>query len=125
MDYDLDDTSGVPRYLQVARRLEAAIRAGEFEPGTVIPSQPQVIQAYGVAKTTASKAFARLADRGLVAAVPGIGTVVLPRARWASPEEYSNPTRHLAACYSKHSASNKRRPAEQLICVLIQVDVIL
>ena len=87
MDYDLDDTSGVPRYLQVARRLEAAIRAGEFEPGTVIPSQPQVVQAYGVAKTTASKAFARLADRGLVAAVPGIGTVVLPRARWASPEE--------------------------------------
>jgi GntR family transcriptional regulator len=82
----LDDASGIPRYIQAARIIESEIRSGVWKPGSAIPSQVRISQEYGIAKTTAGKAHARLAERGLVTAVPGVGMVVLPRARWAEPE---------------------------------------
>lgn len=83
---ELDDTSGIPRYVQVARIIESEIRTGVWKSGSAIPSQVTISQDYGIAKTTAARAHARLAERGLVTAVPGVGMVVLPRARWAEPE---------------------------------------
>lgn len=83
---ELDDLAGIPRYVQVARFLETEIRSGVWKPGSVIPSQVQLSQRYGIARTTAGKAHARLAERGMVAAVPGVGMVVTPRARWADSE---------------------------------------
>ena len=84
---ELDDTSGIPRYIQVARIVEREIREGVWKPGSVVPSGAQLSQRFGVAKTTASKAHAWLAERGLVVNAPGVGMVVLPRARWADPED--------------------------------------
>jgi GntR family transcriptional regulator len=83
----IDDTSGVARYVQVARLLEREIRAGKWLPGRAIPSQIHLSQQYGIAKTTAAKSHAYLAERGLVIRAPGVGMVVLPRARWAPAEE--------------------------------------
>ena len=81
---ELDDTSGIARYIQVAQLVERDIRAGVHLPGSVVPSVVQLSQTYGIAKTTASKAHQYLADRGLVIAAPGVGMVVLPRSRWAA-----------------------------------------
>lgn len=86
MTEGLDDTSGISRYIQVARIVESQIRAGVWLPGSVIPSVVTLSQTYAIAKTTASKAHGRLAERGLVIAAPGVGMVVLPRARWAPAE---------------------------------------
>lgn len=83
MTRGIDDTSGAARYIQVAQILEGEIRAGKWPPGRAVPSQIQLAQTYGIAKTTAAKAHARLADRGMVVRAPGVGMVVLPRARWA------------------------------------------
>lgn len=83
---ELDDLAGIPRYVQVARIIEAEIRAGVWNPGSSIPSQLQLRQRYGIAKTTAGKAHARLADRGLIVSAPGVGMIVTPRSRWFAPE---------------------------------------
>jgi GntR family transcriptional regulator len=84
---ELDDMSGIPRYIQVARLIEHDIRAGVLVPGQTVPSVVALSQTYGIAKTTASRAHAYLADRNLVIAAPGVGMVVLPRARWAPAED--------------------------------------
>lgn len=84
---ELDDTSGIPRYLQVAQWIERDIRAGVLVPGDVVPSVVTLAQEHGIAKTTASRAHARLVERGLVVRAPGVGMVVLPRARWAPAED--------------------------------------
>lgn len=82
MDGELDDLSGVPRYLQVARALESEIRAGTWETGKPVPSENQLSQRFGIAKATAARAHKVLADGGYIARVPGVGMVVTPAARW-------------------------------------------
>lgn len=82
MTDDLDDLSGVPRYLQVARIIEAEIRAGTWQAGSPAPSRVTLADRFGVAKETAARAHAWLAQHGYVVAVPGVGMVVTPRERW-------------------------------------------
>jgi DNA-binding GntR family transcriptional regulator len=79
---DLDDFSGVPRYLQVARILEREIRSGTYPEGLPVPSRITLTQRFGIAQATAAKAHAYLAERGYVVTVPGVGMVVTPRDRW-------------------------------------------
>ena len=82
MSDDLDDLSGVPRYLQVALILEREIVAGTWPSGKPIPSRIQITQRFGIAQATAARAHAWLAERGYVVAVPGVGMVVTPPGRW-------------------------------------------
>jgi GntR family transcriptional regulator len=79
---DLDDLSGVPRYLQVARVIEAEIRAGQWTPRNAVPSRNQLAERFGIARETAARAHAWLARAGYLVAVPGVGMVVTPASRW-------------------------------------------
>jgi len=79
---DLDDFSGVPRYLQAALILEREIRAGTWAEGRPIPSRMALTQRFGIAQATAARTHAWLSERGYVVAVPGVGMVVTPRDRW-------------------------------------------
>ena len=82
MPDDLDDLSGVPRYLQVARLVEAEIRAGQWASGQPVQSRNQLAERFGIARETAARAHAWLAREGYLVAVPGIGMVVTPANRW-------------------------------------------
>ncbi|MGA2830382.1 MAG: winged helix-turn-helix domain-containing protein [Streptosporangiaceae bacterium] len=79
---DLDDLSGVPRYLQVAKIIESEIRDGTWRAGNAAPSRAALAGRFGVAKETAARAHTWLAQHGYVVAVPGVGMVVTPRERW-------------------------------------------
>jgi GntR family transcriptional regulator len=79
---DLDDLSGVPRYLQIARVLEREIRDGTYPPGLPVASRHQVAQRFGVAVETAARAHAVLVDQGYLVTVPGVGMLVTPADRW-------------------------------------------
>jgi DNA-binding GntR family transcriptional regulator len=81
---DLDDLSGVARYLQIARVIESEIRSGRYAPGDPVPSRNQIAQRFGVARETAAHAHRWLADAGYLASVPGVGMVVTPADRWPS-----------------------------------------
>jgi len=79
---ELDLYSGIPLYVQVARIIEAEIRAGDWTPGHVVPSRTQLAGRFNVATETARHAMKYLAERGYLASVPGLGMVVTPEERW-------------------------------------------
>lgn len=72
----IDPLSPVPRYQQLAGILRTAIRAGDYPPGTRLPSEKTLTQEFGVARETASKAMDMLAAEGLAVTVPGVGWFV-------------------------------------------------
>lgn len=57
--------------------LRARIESGRLRPGDRAPSTRAVIREFGVAMATATKVLGRLREAGLVATMPGRGTVVL------------------------------------------------
>lgn len=63
-------------YEQLAADLEERIKSGEWEPGTLIPSEHQLMQEYSLARGTVRRALKALVDKGLVYKRPGRGTVV-------------------------------------------------
>jgi GntR family transcriptional regulator len=81
---ELDDFSGIARYMQIARIVEAEIRAGTWQQGSVGPSRTTLAQRFGVAGETARRAQAWLAERGYLVNVPGVGMVVTPPDRWSA-----------------------------------------
>ncbi|MFI2661682.1 GntR family transcriptional regulator [Micromonospora carbonacea] len=74
----IDPMSPVPRYRQLAVILRNAIEAGEYPPGSRLPSEKMLTQTYGVARETASKAMDALAAERLAVMVPGVGWHVPP-----------------------------------------------
>jgi DNA-binding GntR family transcriptional regulator len=83
---DLDDLSGVPRYLQVARIIEREIRDGTWPSGSPAPSRNTIAQRFGIARETAAHAHRWLAERGYLVSVAGIGMVVTPESHWPEKE---------------------------------------
>jgi GntR family transcriptional regulator len=75
----VDHESNVPPYRQVAAILRARIESGDLEPRQRLPSIADLVQEYGIARTTAAKALKVLVDGGLAEMVPGWGTYVAER----------------------------------------------
>ena len=72
----IDADSPVPPYRQVAAILRAQIERGERAAGTRLPSIADLVETYGIARTTAAKALRVLIDDGLAEVSPGMGTYV-------------------------------------------------
>jgi len=66
----------VARYKQIAAILRARIESGDLEPGQTVPSEPTLMQEFGVARNTVRHAIEVLRQAGLVTTVPGMGTYV-------------------------------------------------
>ncbi|MES2960043.1 MAG: FadR/GntR family transcriptional regulator [Pseudomonadota bacterium] len=70
-----------PRSLaqEVVEALQAPIRDGRVEPGTKLPSEGEVMAAFGVSRTVVREALSRLQASGLVATRHGVGSFVVGR----------------------------------------------
>lgn len=66
----------VPPSRQVAAIIEAAIRSGEFRPGSAIPSENDLMQMTGLGRKSVRKAVRILRDDGLVRTVATRGSYV-------------------------------------------------
>ena len=66
----------MPPYQQIADWLRQQIIAGDLLPGQVIPSEKDLVDLFGVARTTARRTVALLREEGLVRTVPQRGTYV-------------------------------------------------
>lgn len=69
----------MPPYRQVAAILRGRIESGELRPHHRLPSIADLVQEYGIARTTAAKALKLLVEDGLAEVVPGWGTYVAGR----------------------------------------------
>ena len=76
-DYPLAE-EGAPKWFQIASILRQAIATGDFPPGSVLPSEAQLNDAFGTSRTTARAALNRLVQDGLIMRRSGVGSVVLP-----------------------------------------------
>lgn len=62
--------------------LGEAIVAGRYAPGSTIPPEPVLGEAFGVSRTVVREAIKSLAAKGLLTTGPKVGTRVLPAEQW-------------------------------------------
>jgi DNA-binding GntR family transcriptional regulator len=72
----------MPRHVQIADEVRQRIRSGAIAPRYPIPSEPAIMQEFGVARDTARKAVGVLRDEGYVTTVRGMGSFVLSEDHW-------------------------------------------
>lgn len=113
-----DLTQGMlPLWYQIAERLRAAIEIGRFKPGNTLPSEAQLVERFGVSRTTARAALDQLKQEGLISRRSGKGSIVLsPRVEQplnilASFSEHMR-RRGLQPSYATQSANFASAPAE-------------
>jgi DNA-binding FadR family transcriptional regulator len=69
-------------HTDVLWQLGYAIVSGEYPEGTILPSDTDLLERFGVSRTVLREALKTLAAKGLIEARARIGTRVLPRNRW-------------------------------------------
>jgi DNA-binding FadR family transcriptional regulator len=67
---------------QVAQVIGQRIIAGEYAPGSILPTESVFSTSFAVSRTSLREAIKGLAAKGLVESRPRIGTRVRPRAQW-------------------------------------------
>jgi len=72
----IDRTSGVPLYLQIFDLLRNRILNGEWQPGDLLPAEPELMDYYGVSRITLRQAADLLEQHNLIRRQRGKGTFV-------------------------------------------------
>jgi len=85
LEIDIDYEAPEPPHKQIARWLRARIESGEYRPGRRIPSEKDIMDLSGVARTTARRAVEVLRNEGLVVTTQGRGTYVADGSSAANP----------------------------------------
>src|SRR6266487_1039011 len=83
----LERTSGVPLYQQIAQKLREAILAGQITEGTRLPTERALAHSLGVNRTTVMNAYNQLASEGLLEGHVGRGTLVR-RSQFSYPDDH-------------------------------------
>ncbi|MFF0243953.1 GntR family transcriptional regulator [Streptosporangium sandarakinum] len=78
----VDRMNPTPLWEQLAELLAAAIRAGDYEPRQVLPSEKHLQDEHGVSRGTVRLAMQALAERGWTVTIQGRGTFVAERENW-------------------------------------------
>lgn len=66
-------------YERIAVALRRRLDAGEFSPGSPLPSEAELVAEYGVSRNTARRAYQQLAESGAVIIKHGAGAFLAPR----------------------------------------------
>ncbi|MFB9376816.1 GntR family transcriptional regulator [Kineococcus gynurae] len=74
---DLDRSSPVPLYFQVARQIEVAIEEGKLPPGSRLDNEIHLADRLGLSRPTMRRAIQSLVDKGLLVRKRGVGTQVV------------------------------------------------
>ncbi|KKF01030.1 GntR family transcriptional regulator [Mycolicibacterium obuense] len=74
---ELDRSSPVPLYYQLAQAIEAAIRDGELAPGDRFENELALAKRLALSRPTTRRAIQELVDKGLLVRKRGVGTQVV------------------------------------------------
>jgi len=74
---DLDRSSPVPLYFQVAQQISEAIRSGDLPPGSRLDNEILLAGRLGLSRPTVRQAIRYLVDKGLLVRKRGVGTQVV------------------------------------------------
>jgi GntR family transcriptional regulator len=70
----------IPLYEQLADQLRAAIERGDLQPGQKLPPERDLVEQYGVSRTTVTLALKALKAEGLLSSGQGRGTFIRERS---------------------------------------------
>ncbi|WP_421998522.1 GntR family transcriptional regulator [Reyranella sp.] len=102
----------LPRYARVAQSLIEDIAAGKHPVGTLIDTEAELCDRFGISRNTARSALAVLNDMGLVSRHAGIGTVV--RSLHASPR-YVQEAESVSALFPNLENSEQQTLSETMV----------
>ncbi|WP_371778555.1 GntR family transcriptional regulator [Streptosporangium subroseum] len=74
---DLDRSSPIPLYFQVAEQISEAIRRGDLIPGSRLDNEILLADRLGLSRPTVRQAIQYLVDKGLLVRKRGVGTQVV------------------------------------------------
>jgi GntR family transcriptional regulator len=106
--------TGSSLYRKVAEDIKAAIAAGAYPPGALLPSESELAERYSVSRGTVRQAFAALRADGVIASRRGARRVVIGGPRVQSFGEllsFSRWARAIGEVPSGRVVSLDRRPA--------------
>lgn len=110
-------------YEQVVERIVAAIAAGEYPPGTLLPSEDDLRMRYGVGRLAVREALLSLERMGATAFVPGVGLrVVVPTPSQIVDKLDPAMLLHLAFTEGSHAHLREMRLALETALVGLAVD---
>src|SRR3569833_738583 len=66
----------IPLYYQLKERLTQQIMGGDFQPGTLMPSERELSDRYGISRMTVRQALGEMVKEGLLLREQGKGTFV-------------------------------------------------
>lgn len=76
-------TAGTPKYSLIIDQVLRDIQAGTYEIGEILPTESDLMRAYGVSRHTVRIALQRLRSRGVIASRQGQGSKVISDGRAA------------------------------------------
>src|SRR6478752_750263 len=76
-DVDLDRSSPIPLYHQIAEQIHRSIRSGEMEPGALLGNEIGLADRLGLSRPTMRRAIQELVDKGVLVRKRGVGTQVV------------------------------------------------
>lgn len=76
---EVDHRGTTPPYQQIAAWLRSRIESGELAPGQVLPSEKDLMDTFGVARTTVRRTIAMLRAEGRVETIAQRGSYVTRR----------------------------------------------
>jgi GntR family transcriptional regulator len=105
IEFQLDSSSGVATYLQLAQQVRHALRLRLLRPGDQLPTAREVVARLAINPNTVLKAYRELEREGLVAARPGQGTFVVATLAGIDPAAQQRLRRALDAWLAQARAA--------------------
>jgi len=94
-----------PLYRQLKDHILAQMRAGEWIPGSRVPSENELVASFGISRMTANRALRELMQDGYLDRIRGLGTFVKEAPRQSSLIELRNIAEEILA--RGHSLESK------------------
>ena len=104
----------LPLYMQVAMKLDSAIRSKQLTVGTLLPPEVKLSDQYGVSRATIRQAIGYLRERGILSTRRPVGTRV---------EASSSSLPSIAPQIAVHSKSSGTRKVHGLVDAVLSTEV--
>lgn len=83
LSVELERSSPVPLYYQLAQAIEKSILDGQLRPGDRFENELALAKRLNLSRPTTRRAIQELVDKGLLVRERGVGTQVVQTPRWA------------------------------------------
>lgn len=91
-------------YQRVKQHLKEGLASGQWPPGAQMPSEAELVAAFGVSRMTVNRALRELQAEGLVQRTQGVGTFAAPLHKLSSTLTISDVHDDIVARGHRHSA---------------------